>query len=147
MTATVLLTGATGYIASHTWLALLAAGHRVVGIDNFSNSSPEVLNRLARLAGTTPRFERVDVCDAAALDALFTRERIDATVHFAARKAVGESTAKPLEYYRNNVGGLLAVSTSLLLDALVGIVGGSLTLIGIKAFAAVRAALGSERKA
>ncbi|MBI5721874.1 MAG: UDP-glucose 4-epimerase GalE [Burkholderiales bacterium] len=109
MTATVLLTGATGYIASHTWLALLAAGHRVIGVDDFSNSSPEVLRRLTELAGEEPRFERLDVCDAAALEALFARERIDATVHFAAFKAVGESTAKPLDYYANNLGGLVNV--------------------------------------
>jgi UDP-glucose 4-epimerase len=113
MTATVLLTGATGYIASHTWLALLAAGHRVIGIDDFSNSSPQVLHRLAELAGTTPQFERMDVCDTAALEALFARERIDATVHFAAYKAVGESTQKPLEYYRNNVGGLVNVCAAM----------------------------------
>ncbi len=109
MTATVLLTGATGYIASHTWLALLAAGHRVIGVDDFSNSSPEVLNRLAELAGRRPDFERLNVCDAVALEALFARVRIDATVHFAAFKAVGESTAKPLEYYANNLGGLVNV--------------------------------------
>jgi len=109
MPATVLLTGATGYIASHTWLALLAAGHRVIGVDDFSNSSPRVLDRLAELAGTPPRFERLNVCDEAALDALFARERIDATVHFAAFKAVGESTTNPLAYYRNNLGGLVAV--------------------------------------
>ena len=107
--ATVLLTGAAGYIASHTWLALLAAGHRVIGVDNFSNSSPEVLKRLAQLSGTTPRFERLDVCDAVALESLFTRERIDATVHFAAFKAVGESATQPLEYYANNLGGLVNV--------------------------------------
>ncbi|MCW5633853.1 MAG: UDP-glucose 4-epimerase GalE [Rubrivivax sp.] len=109
MPATVLLTGATGYIASHTWLALLAAGHRVVGVDDFSNSSPEVLNRLAELSGRAPAFERLDVGDAAALEALFARQRIDATVHFAAFKAVGESTAKPLDYYANNLGGLVNV--------------------------------------
>jgi UDP-glucose 4-epimerase len=109
MPATVLLTGATGYIASHTWLALLAAGHRVIGVDDFSNSSPEVLNRLAELAGQRPDFERLDVCDAAALETLFARQRIDATVHFAAFKAVGESTAKPLDYYANNLGGLVNV--------------------------------------
>jgi len=114
MTVTVLLTGATGYIASHTWLALLAAGHRVIGVDDFSNSSPEVLNRLAELAGQAPRFERLDVCDAAALEALFARERIDATVHFAAFKAVGESTAKPLDYYANNLGGLVNVCRTML---------------------------------
>ncbi len=106
---TVLLTGATGYIASHTWLALLAAGFDVVGVDNHSNSSPKVLDRLAQLAGQSPRFERIDVCDAAALRAVFARHRIDAVVHFAAFKAVGESGQKPLEYYRNNLGGLLTV--------------------------------------
>lgn len=105
----VLLTGATGYIGSHTWLALLAAGFDVVGVDDFSNSSPEVLNRLQELSGVTPVFERADVCDAAAMDALFRRHRIAATVHFAAFKAVGESTQKPLEYYANNLGGLLTV--------------------------------------
>jgi UDP-glucose 4-epimerase len=111
--AHVLLTGATGYIASHTWLALLAAGHRVVGVDDFSNSSPEVLNRLQRLSGEAPVFERLDVCDAAAVDALLQRHRIDAVVHFAAFKAVGESVAMPLAYYRNNVGGLVTVCDAL----------------------------------
>jgi UDP-glucose 4-epimerase len=110
---TVLLTGATGYIASHTWLALQASGLRVLGIDDFSNSSPEVLARLERLSGERPEFERADVCDGAALDRLFTQERIDAVVHFAAFKAVGESTAKPLEYYRNNIGGLVALARTM----------------------------------
>jgi UDP-glucose 4-epimerase len=109
MTNTVLLTGATGYIASHTWLALQAAGFRVVGVDDFSNSSPEVLNRLRDLSGQAPVFERANVCDAAAMEALFERHTIDAAVHFAAFKAVGESTAKPLDYYANNIGGLLTV--------------------------------------
>jgi UDP-glucose 4-epimerase len=109
MKPTVLLTGATGYIASHTWLALLTAGFEVVGVDDFSNSSPEVLKRLAELSGTTPVFERADVCDVAAMEAVFQRHRIDATVHFAAFKAVGESTQKPLAYYANNIGGLLNV--------------------------------------
>jgi UDP-glucose 4-epimerase len=107
--ARVLLTGATGYIASHTWLALQAAGLRVVGLDNFSNSSPAVLDRIARLSGTTPEFVQADVRDGAALDALFTREPIDAVVLFAAFKAVGESAARPLAYFANNVGGLLAL--------------------------------------
>ncbi len=107
--ATILLTGATGYIASHTWIALLAAGYAVVGIDDFSNSSPEVLNRLRRLSGSEPAFERGNVCDAAALERVFARQRIDAVVHFAAFKAVGESTSRPLDYYANNLGGLIAV--------------------------------------
>ena len=106
---TVLLTGATGYIGSHTWLALQAAGFDVVGVDDFSNSSPEVLNRLRALSGQEPVFEHASVCDTAAMDALFQRHRIDAAVHFAAFKAVGESTAQPLDYYANNIGGLLTV--------------------------------------
>ena len=103
----VLLTGATGYIGSHTWLALLADGLDVVGVDNFSNSSAEVLNRLQTLSGSKPVFEQVDVRDTAALGGVFARHKIDAVVHFAAFKAVGESVQKPLAYYRNNVGGLL----------------------------------------
>jgi UDP-glucose 4-epimerase len=104
---TILLTGAAGYIASHTWLALQAAGFAVVGVDDFSNSNPEVLNRLQRLGGLAPVFERASVCDAAAMQGIFSRHAIDAVVHFAAFKAVGESTAQPLAYYRNNIGGLV----------------------------------------
>jgi len=110
---TILLTGATGYIASHTWLALWAAGFEVVGVDDFSNSSPQVLQRLQTLGGRAPVFERANVCDAAAMTALFQRHRIDATVHFAALKAVGESTAQPLAYYANNLGGLLTVCSAM----------------------------------
>ena len=107
--ATILLTGATGYIASHTWLALQAAGFDVVGVDDFSNSSPEVLNRLRTLSGREPVFERASVCDATAMTGVFERHAIDAVVHFAAFKSVGESTAQPLAYYRNNLGGLVTV--------------------------------------
>ena len=112
-TARILLTGATGFIGSHTWLALLAAGFRVVGVDNFTNSSPEVLNRLRTLGGTEPEFVQADVCDAAAMAAVFDGERIDAAVHFAAFKAVGESTSKPLAYYANNLGGLLTLARTM----------------------------------
>ena len=105
----ILLTGATGYIGSHTWLSLLSAGFRVVGVDDFSNSSPEVLNRLRTLSGQSPEFVRANVCDAAAMDTLFAREHIDAVVHFAAFKAVGESVSKPLSYYANNIGGLVSL--------------------------------------
>ncbi|EHR70168.1 UDP-glucose-4-epimerase [Burkholderiales bacterium JOSHI_001] len=114
MQATVLLTGATGYIGSHTWLALLAAGFHVVGVDDFRNSAPEVLNRLAELSGATPRFERADVCDPAAMQRVFSAHRPDAVVHFAALKSVGESTALPLDYYSNNLGGLLTVCRAML---------------------------------
>jgi len=113
MKSTVLLTGATGYIGSHTWLALLDAGYGVVGVDDFSNSSPEVLNRLQRLAGTRPVFERASVRDPAAMEDILGRHRIDAVVHFAAYKAVGESVAKPLAYYANNLGGLVTVCEAL----------------------------------
>jgi UDP-glucose 4-epimerase len=109
----ILLTGATGFIGSHTWLSLLAAGFRVVGVDNFANSSPEVLNRLRTLSGSEPEFVRADVCDAAAMAGVFDTGRIDAAVHFAAYKAVGESTAKPLAYYANNIGGLLTLAQTM----------------------------------
>jgi UDP-glucose 4-epimerase len=105
----ILLTGATGFIASHTWLALLAAGYRVLGVDNFSNSSPEVLTRLQTLGGVVPDFIQADVCDASAIEGVFSREPIDAVVHFAAFKAVGESAAKPLAYYANNLNGLFTM--------------------------------------
>jgi len=107
--ATILLTGATGYIGSHTWLTLVQAGYAVVGVDDLRNSSPHVIDRLTRLLGHRPTFELADVCDAKAMAALFERHHIDATVHFAASKAVGESTREPLAYYANNLGGLLAV--------------------------------------
>ncbi len=102
----ILLTGATGYIASHTWLALEAAGYQVAGLDDFSNSSPEVLRRLAALGADVSRFSAADVRDRAALDRIFAGGKIDAVVHFAAKKAVGESVAEPLLYYAVNVGGL-----------------------------------------
>src|SRR3954464_11386701 len=85
--AMILLTGATGYIASHTWLALEAAGYSVAGIDDFSNSSPEVLRRLAALGADVPRFSEGDVRDRAVLDRIFGAAKVDAVVHFAAKKA------------------------------------------------------------
>ena len=91
---TVLLTGATGYIGSHTWLALLAAGYAVIGTDDFSNSSPNVLPRMRQLSGREPSFERVDIRDATAVERVFAGNDIAAVVHFAAFKAVGESTAQ-----------------------------------------------------
>jgi UDP-glucose 4-epimerase len=109
----VLLTGAAGYIGSHTWLCLAAAGFSVVGVDNFVNSSPRVLDRLSRLMGTTPVFERADVCDASAMAAIVERHRVGAVIHFAALKAVGESVQKPLAYYRNNLAGLWATCQAL----------------------------------
>ena len=109
----ILLTGAAGYIASHTWLALQAAGFDVVGVDNFSNSSPLVLERIEALGGRKPVFVQADVGDPAAMAAVFSAHPIDAVVHFAAFKAVGESTQIPLTYYRNNLGGLVNVAQAM----------------------------------
>jgi UDP-glucose 4-epimerase len=109
----ILLTGATGYIASHTWLALEAAGYAVAGIDDFSNSSREVLRRLTALGADVSHFVAADVRDRAALDRLFEGEAIEAVVHFAAHKAVGESVAEPLKYYANNVGGLVTLAEAM----------------------------------
>lgn len=103
----ILLTGATGYIGSHTWLELLLAGHQVLGIDNFVNSSPEVLERLETLSGKKLNFIQGDVCDPIALEAIFKKHAIKGVIHFAALKAVGESSAKPIIYYENNIGGLI----------------------------------------
>jgi UDP-glucose 4-epimerase len=112
--ACILLTGATGYIGSHTWLALQDAGFDVVGIDNFVNSSDRVLTRLKTISGREPVFVQGDVRDAAAMARCFdvAAQRfggIQAVVHFAALKAVGESVERPLDYFENNLGGLLAV--------------------------------------
>jgi UDP-glucose 4-epimerase len=106
---TVLLTGATGYIASHTWLSLLAADYKVVGVDNFSNSAPEVLRRIETLTGQGLHFVRADVCDKEAMQRMFHEHAPDAVVHFAAFKAVGESMSTPMAYYANNLGALLSV--------------------------------------
>ena len=111
----VLLTGSTGYIASHTWLALEAAGRQVVGVDSLVNSSAVVLDRLVSLSGGQPKhFIKGDVRDAQVLDACFDLAAkqgrpITAVIHFAALKAVGESVEKPLEYFDNNIGGLISV--------------------------------------
>ncbi len=100
---TVLVTGGTGYIGSHTVLALLDAGYEVLVADNFVNSKPEVLHRMAELAGREIPFVRADLCNNKDCDALFSEYSFDAVIHFAGLKAVGESVAKPLEYYSNNL--------------------------------------------
>ena len=102
----ILVTGGAGYIGSHTVLALLQAGHEVVAADNFCNSHPESLRRVRELAGRDFAIERVDFRDRPAVEALFSRHKIEAVIHFAALKAVGESVAKPLEYYANNLVSL-----------------------------------------
>ncbi len=110
---TVLLTGATGYIGSHTWVALLQSGFDVVGIDNLCNSSALVLDRIERISGRPAVFVKADVCNGAAVDQVFASHRIDATIHFAALKAVGEAEREPLRYWANNVGALTTVATAM----------------------------------
>jgi UDP-glucose 4-epimerase len=105
----VLLTGGAGYIGSHTYVALRQAGYVPVILDDFSNSSPEVIARLAELTGGEVALERGDVGDPDFLAGVFGRHAIGAVIHFAAFKSVGQSVADPLSYYRNNVGGLLAL--------------------------------------
>lgn len=110
----ILLTGATGYIGSHTWLALQEAGFDVVGVDSLVNSSSRVLDRLEKIGGKKPVFIEGDVRDQAVMDRCFELGQaqfggVKAVVHFAALKAVGESIEKPLDYFENNLGGLLAV--------------------------------------
>ena len=102
----ILVTGGAGYIGSHTTLELLKAGHDVVVVDNLCNASEESLKRVAELAGKAPRFHKIDIRDEAALNATLDAEGpFDAAIHFAALKAVGESTHIPLAYYANNLGG------------------------------------------
>lgn len=103
----ILVTGGAGYIGSHTTLLLLEAGFDVVVLDNFSNSKPEALNRVAKLAGKSPITVAGDIRDSQLLDRIFQDHAIDAVIHFAGLKAVGESVAKPLDYYDNNVVGSL----------------------------------------
>lgn len=103
----ILVTGGAGYIGSHTTLLLLQAGHNVLVLDNFSNSKPEALNRVAKLAGKAAQIIEGDIRNSDLLDQLFRDHAIDAVIHFAGLKAVGESVAKPLDYYDNNVLGSL----------------------------------------
>lgn len=114
MTTSLLVTGGAGYIGSHTLIELIAAGYKPLVLDNFSNSSPEVLRRVEELSGQAVEFVEGDIRDENALVALFEKRRLDqrpveAVIHFAALKAVGESVDKPVEYYSNNVSGTLSL--------------------------------------
>ncbi len=109
----VLVTGGAGYIGSHTVLELLNAGDTVTVVDNLMNSKEESLRRVTELTGKTAAFHKVDLLDAAALDAIFAAEKFDAVIHFAGLKAVGESVQKPLLYYHNNITGTLNLIASM----------------------------------
>jgi len=105
----VLVTGGAGYIGSHTVVELLNAGYDVIIADNFCNSHPEVLNRIAALTGKQPVFYEADVRDASVLNNIFSQHRIESVIHFAGLKAVGESTRLPLKYYQNNIAATLTL--------------------------------------
>ena len=105
--STILVTGGAGYIGSHTCVELLNAGYDVVVVDNLCNSCRESLNRVEEITGKKLTFYEVDLLDEPTLDSVFQNEKIDAVIHFAGLKAVGESVYKPLEYYHNNITGTL----------------------------------------
>ncbi|MBO4604303.1 MAG: UDP-glucose 4-epimerase GalE [Clostridiales bacterium] len=105
--STVLVPGGAGYIGSHTVIELAEAGYDVVIVDNFYNSKPEVLNRLEKITGKKFPFYEIDCCDKEKLRTVFEENKIDAVIHFAGLKAVGESVSIPLAYYRNNLNSLI----------------------------------------
>ena len=105
----VLVTGGAGYIGSHTVIELLNQGKEVIIVDNFSNSSPVVLDRIREITKKDFKFYEIDTTDEKALEAVFKENKVDSVIHFAAFKAVGESVTKPLEYYTNNLGNTLTV--------------------------------------
>ena len=106
---TVLLTGGAGYIGSHTAVELLNAGHDVIIVDNYANSSPIVAQRITQITGKAIRCYEADAADQAALERIFQENAIDSVIHFAGLKAVGESVRLPLDYYRNNLDSTLAL--------------------------------------
>ncbi len=105
----ILVTGGAGYIGSHTAVLLLAQGHDVIIVDNFLNSSPEVIRRIETISQKSVPFYEIDLVDKEQLDTIFDKHSIDAVIHFAALKAVGESVVDPLRYYRNNLDSTLSL--------------------------------------
>ena len=105
----VLLAGGAGYIGSHTCVELLNAGHDVIVADNFSNSCPEAIKRVEEITGKKVPLYEADVCEKEAVDKIFAENKIDAVIHFAGLKAVGESCEKPVMYYRNNIDSTLTL--------------------------------------
>ena len=103
----ILITGGAGYIGSHTAVELLKNGEELVIVDNFSNSSPEVLEKIKKITGKDFKFYELDLLDEEKLDSVFKENKIEAVIHFAGLKAVGESVEKPIEYYHNNITGTL----------------------------------------
>ena len=109
----ILLTGGTGYIGSHTAVELLQRGYEVEILDNLFNSKIAVLDKIEEICGTKPKFYKVDLCDAEAIDEVLAETMYDVVIHFAGLKAVGESVEQPLRYYENNVGGTINLLNSM----------------------------------
>ena len=107
MSKTILVTGASGFIGSHTCVELLQSGFNVIALDNLCNSSRKALDRVSEITGKTLALQEADIRDRAALDAILAAQQVDAVIHFAGLKAVGESVEKPLLYFDNNVGGTI----------------------------------------
>ncbi|MCI7100036.1 MAG: UDP-glucose 4-epimerase GalE, partial [Lachnospiraceae bacterium] len=105
----ILVTGGAGYIGSHTCVELLNEGYEVVVVDNLYNSSRKAIERVEEITGKHVTFYEADILDREAMEMIFTKESIDSVIHFAGLKAVGESVAKPLEYYYNNITGTLVL--------------------------------------
>ena len=105
----ILVTGGAGYIGSHTCIQLLEAGHEIVVVDNFYNSKYEAVRRIQELSGKDFPFYEADVCDSEAVEKIFSENKIDAIIHFAGLKAVGESVRIPLRYYDNNLTSTLVL--------------------------------------
>ena len=105
----ILVTGGAGYIGSHTVVELLGIGKEVVVVDNLCNSSEKSLERVKEITGKDIKFYKADILDRAALEEIFENENIESCIHFAGLKAVGESVAKPWEYYNNNITGTLVL--------------------------------------
>ncbi len=135
----ILVTGGAGFIGSHTTVELLKAGHEVIVVDNFSNSKPSVLARVEELAGKPFVFHQVDLLDRSGLAGVFGRHKVDAVIHFAAFKAVGESVALPLKYYQNNITGTLILCETMIAHGVKSIVfSSSATVYGDPARVPVR---------
>ncbi|MDD1621212.1 MAG: UDP-glucose 4-epimerase GalE [Methylococcaceae bacterium] len=109
MKNTILVTGGAGYIGSHTCVELLNNGFEVIVVDNLGNSKIESLRRIEKITGHSVKFYQADICDEAALAGIFQDNKVDAVIHFAGLKAVGESCQQPLNYYRNNISGTLVL--------------------------------------
>lgn len=109
MSKTILLTGGTGYIGSHTAVELLNEGYEIICLDNCYNSSPDVLDRIEKITSKKVKFYHNDILDVAALKRIFSENKVDAVIHFAGLKAVGESVSIPLQYYHNNISGTLVL--------------------------------------